>query len=170
MLNLLIGASIVLSSAGSMLGYLYGATGKIARSSFVILIEATVRFGLMVMLLWSLGILGLPLAAILTSLASGFVYLRWTRKELGAAFSFKRPSVGIELIIYPAIVVVGVVTGLNQSLHTWLGFVGWMSCFLLMGGASIVAFDPFFAPLRTSTWQQILSRVPVIRNEKKLRP
>lgn len=77
LLTILLGLQIIITGAAYLSNYLYRATGGIVRGSVALIVEALFRVPLMVGLLLSLGITGLPLAAIMTAAIAGLLADRW---------------------------------------------------------------------------------------------
>ncbi len=127
LLSTLIGLSILVAAGSNLINYLYGATGQIARGSLILFVEALVRLGLMVVLLWWLRLPGLPLAIILTGTVASSITLRWTRQELGEAPGLR--MVSMKMIAYGCLLALGALLGTRIWAETWLGFV--LLCLLL---------------------------------------
>jgi O-antigen/teichoic acid export membrane protein len=161
LLSELVGAGTVFASVSGTLGYLYGATGKIAQGAYVILVEAIVRFLLMVALLVTVGMMGPPIAAVTTSLVSGLIYYIWTVREVGGQAKFgMRPNRGF--VLYVLVLLAGSVIGLFELAVSWVSLCALVSCYVAMAAVAALLVDPMHEDLR----QKIHSHVPFLGRAK----
>lgn len=161
-LTILIGLAVLTSAGGNLINYLYGATGQIARSSQILLVEGILRLGIMALLLYWLGINGLPLAMILTSMAVVFVTWSWTRRELEVPSRIHLAPQ--RLLVMVLLLVPGMTAGRYVWADTWLELVVVSIIFstALMGTMLLVSL-----PLRTyvaGVGKQIRRKVVFLRN------
>ncbi len=146
-LNVLVGTGTVMASLSGTMGYLYGATGKIAHGSYVIIGESVMRFLLMIVLLSCIGIIGLPAAAILTTGGAGIIYYRRTIRELQASDRTERLT--WRSIAVPGIALIaGVMFGLFLTITSWSLFVWVLSGYTVLVSATFLLLDPIHFVMR----------------------
>lgn len=135
--TILIAVSIFMIVTNNLLSYLLGATGDIARPSFLILAEAVLRVVLMLLLLPSLGLVGLPVAMIIsTSLFSLIFYLRFVRRLPFSFSQFTKPlkSLGLVLIVGGSAVAFQHLVICKQ----WWQLIGGLFGFLVLSGTFLL--------------------------------
>jgi O-antigen/teichoic acid export membrane protein len=123
-LTFLIAVSLFLSIRNNLLTYLYGATGEIAKSTMMIVLESLIRLALMLMLLWQLGLLGLPVAMLLTGIPMNKVIAHFMTIKIGLSSS--KGHVLSRLLpnpIYAILLALGLLIGILFQLKNWLHLV-----------------------------------------------
>ena len=83
-LTFMLGLSVLASSRSSLLEYLYGATGQIVRTAYVILSESVLQIPFIFIFLFLMRLPGLPLANTLTSIGAALLVYIMTCRELSA--------------------------------------------------------------------------------------
>lgn len=81
-LTLLMAGQLLTMSVSYLINYLYRASGRLVRGSVVLIAECVVRVPLMVLLASTIGLLGVPLAALITSSVSAVLVHTWEIAEL----------------------------------------------------------------------------------------
>jgi O-antigen/teichoic acid export membrane protein len=122
LLTMLLGISILVAGYAALVLYLYGATGRIAESAYLTFGEAVARVALMAGLLLVLGLWGLPLAVLLTTIPLSMITIRRLGAELGEEAGERvmewRSYAGMALLL-----AVAAVAGLRVWAVSWAGFV-----------------------------------------------
>lgn len=153
-LSSLLGFGVVGASVAGTMGYLYGATGRIVRGSYVILGEAIARFLLMVILLLTTGVIGPAIATLATSLGSGWIYYKFTLRELDGVRAM-RNTLRINVWIYVCLLLVGIALGFGHFINSWGSLVLAMGVYGVSASAVAIFADPLQADIR----RQVHSRV-----------
>lgn len=142
LLTTAIGLGTLVAAASSLAAYLYGATGRLAEISILVLTEGIVRIGLMVVLLQPLGLSGLPVSTILTGSAALFVTLALTKKVLGGwEKGFFSP---VRLSLYSGLLVLASWMGNMDWADTWSTLILTSAATGLTFSVLITAIDPEF--------------------------
>jgi O-antigen/teichoic acid export membrane protein len=135
--TILIAVSIFMIITNNLLSYLLGATGDISRPALLIFAEAVLRVVLMLLLLPSLGLVGLPVAMIIsTSLFSLVFYFRFVSRLPFSFSQFTKPlkSLGLILVIGGSAVAFQHLVICKQ----WWQLIGGLFGFLILSGAYLL--------------------------------
>ncbi len=133
LLTTLVGLSVIAAASSNLINYLYGATGQIARGSWLLLVEGLLRFGLMALLLQQVGLVGMPLVMLVTSSLVAVISWRWIRQELGVAADLRLAPAGWPLLA--GLLLLSAAIGTQIWATTWLG----MALVALVVGISLCA-------------------------------
>jgi len=149
-LTILIAFSLFISIRNGLVGYLYRATGEIAKGSVLITVESIVRLGLMVVLLRQFGLIGLPIAMLLSALVLKEILGRWMARQLGT--TVKSPlstMLGLSNFGYLLVLIVGMAVGIFVTASTWFYFIGLGTGYLLFSIGILLFTNP---GLRETLW------------------
>jgi len=131
-----------------LMNYLYRASGPVFQGSLALIAESLFRFPLMIGLLKWLGLPGIPLAGILTSIAFVFLAYRWSVRRLSV---FAKPVKGFSWAVW---VVRGMILGSGMVLccilykPSWLNVVVMGSMIACIGGFILLLIDPSLGEVR----------------------
>jgi O-antigen/teichoic acid export membrane protein len=141
-LTILIGFSVLIGGRFGLLSYLYGATGQIARSAYIVFFESIGRFALMIVLLWWIGMPGLPLAAIVTTFVAGEISQKWMVHELGVKrkIYFNKFSQWSYLFL----LIVGSYVGIFIWAKAWAGVTIMLTVTILIISVVAILSEPYF--------------------------
>ena len=143
LLTVLVGLNVLLVGRAALRTYLLGASGHIRQSAHLIFAEAVVRVAAVLALLLVIGVPGVPLAGIATTVASALVARGWLRRRLEAPASPEAGTrMGAAWAGYALLLAAGALAGGERWTRSWAGFVAWGALFALAGGALLVAMDP----------------------------
>lgn len=150
-ITVLLGLAILAGGAASLSNYLLGATGRITLSAWINLTEAVVRVPLMLILLLSTGVIGLPVAVLLTAIAAGIVSTRRTHAALGTGVT------GLELdwrgiAVKSSIIVAGAIIGVIWQPTTWIGLALLLFAFCAVAAVVLVSTLPDFRSTVLPGW------------------
>jgi O-antigen/teichoic acid export membrane protein len=141
-LVVLVAGAVFISSRNGIMSYLFGATGEIARSSLVIGLEAVVRIALMAALLSALGLLGLPLAVLVTGAVMAFVLGRLMSERLGGRTSSVRGwRVPLPILIQAAVFAAALAVGATVAAPTWSALVALGASFVVVALGAMTLLD-----------------------------
>lgn len=143
LLTLLVGVSILAGGAASLSNYLLGATGRITTSAWISMAEAIARVPLMLILLFTTGVIGLPIAVLLTAVVAVIVSTRRTYQALGTGeteFRLDWRAVGVK----SAIVGAGALVGTLWQPDSWVGLAVLLGVFCVAAAALLVSALPDF--------------------------
>jgi O-antigen/teichoic acid export membrane protein len=101
--------------------YLYRATGPVVRGSVGLIVECLARVPLMITLIVTLGLVGVPIAAIVTSATAIIVLHRWTAQEfadVGAGAERAPRAVG-PWVARAAIVALAIAMATRSAVPSW---------------------------------------------------
>lgn len=146
LLTALFALALLLSRRNSMVLYLYGATGEIARSAYLNVMETSLRLVLMILLLMWLGLVGLPLAV----LATGVVFHRVIARRMTARVADSDGDVPalhryLSQPVHWLVLAGGLIMGLSVDLNGWIPIVLAGMSFFICAVAFVLATD---RPLR----------------------
>lgn len=147
-LTILIALQFIVVGGSFLTNYLYRALGPVMRGSLALAAESVLRVPLMIGLALWLGLVGIPLAGILT--AAGFAALahRWTLREVSG---FAEPYPATPAAVWVARISVfsgGALLAVFARWPSWwsLGVVGTMVVGL--AGTLLIAVDPLLESIR----------------------
>jgi O-antigen/teichoic acid export membrane protein len=135
-LSVMIGIAILVVGYASLMSYLLGATGELARNGYYIFVESIVRVSLMLALFVTIGLVGLPAGAAVSSLLLAVAAYMAIRTKLHPEADYSQP-----IILWIAtIVLLSVATGiaLLGLQFDWVGLV--MAAGLILAVASACMF------------------------------
>lgn len=139
LLTVLVGLNVLAVGWASLVLYVNGAAGNIARAGVAVFVEAVARIGVAVALLAAVGLVGLPVAGVVTASVSAFVALGWLYRRL------ERPrgalpwrDVAVALVLLGA----GAAAGTVRWGHSWFGLAAWGAGFGLVAAGAVLAFEP----------------------------
>jgi O-antigen/teichoic acid export membrane protein len=98
LLTILMALQFLVVGESYLLNYLYRATGPIVRGSVALFVEAAIRVPLMIALVHWIGLLGIPIAGIITSAISGIFAYRWTLQRV-SSFATRAEPVKVHIWI-----------------------------------------------------------------------
>jgi O-antigen/teichoic acid export membrane protein len=140
LLTVLVGLNVLLVGRAALLTYLLGGSGQIRQSAHVIFTEAMARVIAGLVLLFAIGIPGMPLAGILTTAVSSLVALAWLARRLEGGAPSPHPLAawaGYALLLAGAAWIGG-----GRLAGSWAGFAGWAAALGLAGAGLLAALDP----------------------------
>lgn len=143
-LTILIGFSTLIGGRFGLLNYLYGATGQIARSAYIVFFESIGRFALMIVLLWWIGIPGLPLAAIVTTFVAGEISRKWMLHELGMKRKIHFNINKFSQWSYLFLLVAGSYVGIFIWAKSWAGVIIMLIVTILVTSIAAILSEPYF--------------------------
>jgi O-antigen/teichoic acid export membrane protein len=138
-LTVLIGLNALFVGWAALVLYLTGAAGQIARAGLTVFAEAVVRIVLAVALLATVGLLGLPLAGVVTTLASAALALGWLYRRIGAPVPRFRP---LPAAVAAAMLAMGALGGTIRWGESWGGFFSWGAVFFVCALGVVLAAEP----------------------------
>jgi O-antigen/teichoic acid export membrane protein len=157
----LIGLEALTRSVGDSMIQLVGALGEMRRSSVALLAESIVKVGLMFLFLPLLGIVGLPLAALLSGAAKAAYSIRRLKSNLAAV------RVDIARPLLAAFLALGLLVGAallgsyGAGQNHWL----WLLLTLVLSGLCAAAYViwafPFVRCELSSGLMQVRARLPI---------
>jgi O-antigen/teichoic acid export membrane protein len=151
-LTVLVGLNVLCVGWAALVLYLLGGAGQIARSGMTVFVEALLRIALALALLRSLGLVGLPLAALPTTSVAGYLALGWLYRGLGPPL----PRIPLrEALLGVALLGLGTAAGTARWGHSWPEFVAWLAVFAAVAAAAVLAFEP----LARAFARRLLARV-----------
>lgn len=122
-LTVLIGISVLFNARASLLSYLYGGTGRIVASSYLVVLEGIIRLPLMIVLMGAFDLPGFPLAKTLTALVACEITSWLIRKEL-TGNTQRQEAIRLRLAItYGGILLVAMVLGTIVWPASWFGLI-----------------------------------------------
>jgi O-antigen/teichoic acid export membrane protein len=137
LLTVLVGLNVLLVGRAALVTYLLGASGQIRQSAHLIFAEAVVRVAAALALLLALGVPGVPLAGIATTVASALVARAWLGRRLeGPARS------GAAWPAYALLLAGGALAGGERWAGSWAGFAACGAVFAAAAAGLLVAMDP----------------------------
>jgi O-antigen/teichoic acid export membrane protein len=142
-LTMLIGLSVFAGGASSLANYLLGATGRISLSAWINVLEALARFPLMLILLATVGVIGLPVAVLMTAVLAGAVSVRRTFNVLGLEQTNRSKEIR-DILFKAAIVTAGAVAGALSDPTSWVGLVLLLTAFTTVSTSVLLASVPEF--------------------------
>jgi len=137
--TILLSIAVFIVVASNMLSYLLGAMGDIAKPSLLIFAEAVLRIVLMASLLPVLGIVGLPVAMIVSSLSIGIIFFKRFGQRLGTSFYKQIKPIQSFCIL----LIVGgsaVLLSYNVICTQWWQLVAFISGFLILSSVVMLVF------------------------------
>lgn len=143
-LTILIGFNVLTGGRFGLLSYLYGATGQIARSAYIVFFESICRFALMIVLLWWIGMPGLPLAAIVTTFVAGEISQKWTVHELGVKRKIYFNINKFSQWSYLFLLIVGSYVGIFIWAKSWAGVTIMLTVTILITSVVAILSEPYF--------------------------
>jgi O-antigen/teichoic acid export membrane protein len=139
LLTVLVGLNVLVVGWASLVLYVNGAAGNIARAGLAVFVEAVARMGLAVALLAAAGLAGLPAAGVVTAAVSAYVALGWLYGRL------ERPrgavplrDVAVALLLLAA----GAAAGTMRWGDSWAELVAWGAGFGAVALGAVLAFEP----------------------------
>jgi O-antigen/teichoic acid export membrane protein len=142
LLTVLIALNVLLVGRAAVIVYLLGGAGDIRRSAHVIFAEAVVRVGATLALLYLLGVRGVPVAGIVTTIVSAQVAMGMLARRLQAPPAERRWRIGSGWPAYALLLAAGALAGRGRWAHSWAGFAGWSALLGAAGLALLLALDP----------------------------
>lgn len=140
LLTVLLGLNVLFVGRAALLTYLLGGSGQIRQSARIIFTEALARVSAALALLLALGMPGMPLAGIATTMASSLAALAWLARRLeGRAPS---PHPGAAWAGYALLLAGAAWIGGGRLAASWAGFAAWALALGVAGAAVLAALDP----------------------------
>jgi Na+-driven multidrug efflux pump len=139
-LTALMGIQMVVGGGAFMVNYLYRSTGQIRCGSLLLVAEAVIRIGFAAGLLLWLGLVGIPLAAIITASASSWITFRLLKRQVPDA---EPQSPLVWRVLIPQIVLIGlaVLVASQVQVASWLVVIGIGTGFLITGILISIGLD-----------------------------
>ena len=137
--TILLSIAVFIAVASNLFSYLLGAMGDITKPALLILAEAVLRFVLMVSLLPVLGIVGLPVAMIISSLSIGIIFFKRFGQRLGTSF-YKQIKPIQSFCILLLVGGSAVLLPYNVICTQWWQLVAFISGFLILSSAVMLVF------------------------------
>ena len=143
LLTVLVGVNVLLVGRAAVITYLLGGAGEIRRGSYLIFFEALARAAGMLALLLALGVPGVPLAGIATTLVSAWLARTWLERRLQAphAPGAWRAAIG-GWAGHALLLAGGALAGRERLAHSWAGFAAWAALLGAGGALLLLALDP----------------------------
>jgi O-antigen/teichoic acid export membrane protein len=126
---------------GYLLNYLYRATGAVGPGSWMLLGEALLRIPLMIVLFLALGVVGLPVAGIITAAAFGAWAWSRARHALGIDFAGALPASQRLLAVRLAVIGLGCAIGWTFQQPSWSWTLGMGVVFTVVSVSLLAAVD-----------------------------
>ena len=142
LLTVLIALNVLLVGRAAIAVYLLGGAGDIRRSAYLIFAEAVVRVAATVALLYAFGLRGVPLAGIVTTVASAQAAFVWLGRRLQAPPAGRRWRVGSGWPAYALLLAAGALAGRERWADSWAGFAAWSALLGAAGLALLLLLDP----------------------------
>jgi O-antigen/teichoic acid export membrane protein len=142
---------MIVGGQAYLLNYLYRATGPVAHGSMALLVEAIVRVPLMLALFWTVGLVGIPMAAVGTGAAAAVLAHRWTSRRLGRAGGAQHGG-PLSALVQVALLAVALLLAPRLVLSWWY-VLGTGTAMAAVGCVALAAVDPRVAGLRRDAWQ-----------------
>lgn len=140
--TILLGLQTFLGAMAFLVNYLYRATGAVTRGSLALVLECAVRVPLAIGLAQVLGMSGLPLAALLTSLPALAIVSGWMRREgIGVQSGFPRRSI-LHSVLRSAACALTLVLCFGYDAKDWVQLGTTVGGFLVAVSAQVIATDP----------------------------
>ena len=160
-LTILMAAQFIVVGGAFLMNYLYRATGPVMRGSVALVIESVLRVPLIIGLLLWLGLPGVPIAGIVTSVIFGWLAYRWTLKEV-SSFSEPLPPFSLRVWVGRGIVFgIGVLTCVFVRREMWAYVLVTGSAMAIAGGMILIYLDPLLSNTRT-LFSAILRRLHIV--------
>jgi len=138
-LTVLVGLNVLIVGWASLVLYVNGAAGNIARAGVAVFVEAVARVGAAAALLSVAGMRGLPAAGVVTAAVSAHVALGWLYRSL----RLPRPGIPLRQTAFAVLLLAaGAAAGTVRWGHSWPQFVAWGALFSAIAGAAVLAFEP----------------------------
>jgi O-antigen/teichoic acid export membrane protein len=141
-LTILMAVQFLVVGQAFLLNYSYRAIGPVIKGSLALLAESVVRVPLMAGLVMLLGLVGIPLAGIITGSLFAVLTLRWTKEEVS---SFADPGPHTPLRVWWArggILLIGALLGLVVQVRSWPYVVVTSVVVASLTGAVLLWLDP----------------------------
>ncbi|HEX6313430.1 MAG TPA: hypothetical protein VFZ73_01165 [Gemmatimonadaceae bacterium] len=150
--TILVGLAVFAGGASSLANYLLGATGRITAGAWIGLGEAMARVPLMLILLLSVGVVGLPVAVLLTAVIAGVMSVRMTFAALG------HPDVDPvgpwrSLAVKAGVVAAGALIGALWQPTSWIGLGALLTMYTVAGGLLLVTSLPELRRIALPRWR-----------------
>lgn len=140
-LTLLIGVAILLGGGYSLVNYLLGATGRITTSAWINVAEAAARVPVMLLLLATLGVAGLPLAILLTAPVAAWISATRTFDEVRASGNPFGGTIKV-YAVHILVLAAGALVGSAIRPQSWIGFAWLLGGFGAVAGGVVIGVLP----------------------------
>jgi O-antigen/teichoic acid export membrane protein len=147
-LTILIALRFIFVGNTYLMNYLYRASGGILRGSLALLFESLIRIPLMIGLIFWLGILGLPIAGLITSGVFGLMAYNWTVSDLSKFSEPVKKTFFRTWIARILIFCTGIIMCLFVNWKTWAEVLLIGSTISLVGGVILLFIDPLLKSTR----------------------
>ena len=157
LLTLLIALHSIVAGTSYLMNSLYRATGAVVRGSLMLVIESAVRIPLVVLGMATLGLIGAPIAGLMTASISALVVYRWTTARLGADALESESS--LLLVVQGAILCTGALVALVPDTPSWLSVLLRGVSVWTLGVAALLWADPALARAVASFKHWYINRI-----------
>jgi hypothetical protein len=141
-LTILIAVQMIVVGQGYLLNYLYRATGPVATGSWMLLSEALVRIPLMLLLFHAAGVIGIPIAGIVTGAAWAAMTITLTRRTLSPSDArHPLPDRALAAARLATLAAAAVIGSMVQE-PSWLWAAGVGTAFAAVAFMILVILDP----------------------------
>lgn len=147
-LTILLALQFIVVGGSFLTNYLYRALGPVMRGSLALAAESVLRVPLMIGLVLWLGLVGIPLAGILTAMGFALLAHRWTLREV-SGFAEPYPATPPRVwLCRLTVFLAGAMLGNFSRWSSWVG-VGVVGVVVVAGGGAILlAADPMLGNIR----------------------
>jgi O-antigen/teichoic acid export membrane protein len=149
-LTLLIASQMLTMSVSYLINYLYRASGRLVRGSATLIVECAVRVPLMVLLASTIGLIGVPLAGLITSGVSAVLVHTWAIAELTRFSEWSFPFAPRVTLARIGIFALGAASCFVLNIPSWplvfsVGFAVFAASAVLLNG-----IDPLLVGVRAT--------------------
>jgi O-antigen/teichoic acid export membrane protein len=147
-LTVFMALQMIFTGGAYLMNYLYRACGPVVKGSLALVVESLIRVPLMIVLLRWLGVIGIPLAGILTSLAATVAAYLWVRREL-SQYS-EHVSLFTQRVEWArlGVLLLGTAACVWMRGTSWTFVLGTGTAVVLVAAALLISIDPLLGDLR----------------------
>jgi O-antigen/teichoic acid export membrane protein len=154
LLTILIALQFIVVGGSYLMNYLYRAAGAVMKGSVALLAESMVRVPLMVVLLYTIGLPGIPLAGIVTASFFGVWMYRRTSLELSKFAGLSTPTPAYVWFARVSVFSLGLLLCIFRW-DTWPEVIAIGSSLVLCSGFLLLYIDPLMGDLRFTLWSAV---------------
>ncbi len=160
-LTILIALRLIVVGSAYLMNLLYRATGPIMRGSVLLIIESIIRVSLMILLLQGWGLLGIPMASIVTAIPFGILIYRWTLQEIAVFAEPHSATPNIVWFMRVLIFGIGSLLALTVHINNWFYVLGMGAAIAGFGSLALIYVDPLLLRTRSQI-MVVLERLQIV--------